>query len=442
MAPKRYQTIPLIEEKLQTHNLEFVGNITKDYKNKSTPFQVRYPDGIIRNLTWQRLREDKIYKGDPNEEKKHTIEDVQQLCEKFELTCISDEYVNNKEKLCFICHYCDCYYYASFNILYKRTEKGCGACVRNPWPDIIKIFEDSNCSLLSDATEYRNRNSPLEFICSCNRGNGITSLRSFCKGVRCSLCTLDKRENTCMKKYETNNVFSSEHGKKKIKEYYMKWHNVAHSSQVPEIKEKKKLSCLKHFGYEYGFCQPYVYEKIKNIFIEKYETPYYLHSPQFKEKMIELYDVEHSLQNKEIFEKWLKSNYAVKKYKFPSGRNVLVQGYEPFALNDLVKKYEEDDIFVALDEIPIIKYEYENRPRRYYPDILIKSLGLVIEVKSEYTYDCNIVRNKLKAIAVLKEGLKYQIHVYNKKKKRVKFVEYTLKKNELLISEINILVKY
>lgn len=115
----------------------------------------------------------------------------------------------------------------------------------------------------------------------------------------------------------------------------------------------------------------------------------------------------------------LKPCYHSKDYTFPSGKTVKVQGYENLALDELLQKYKEKDIFVGRktiqDEIGEFTFLGEdNKIHRYYPDIYIKSIHTIIEVKSNYTY--NLHKNKLKHIKDQADslGLGFAVMVMNK----------------------------
>ena len=131
---------------------------------------------------------------------------------------------------------------------------------------------------------------------------------------------------------------------------------------------------------------------------------------EFKEKMINL-----------ACEKWKDPEYAVKIFKkhgnykdyvFPSGKTVRVQGYEPDVLDLLLQSFEEDDLVVGLkniiNEIGQIHYTFNNATRTYYPDIYIKSQNLVIEVKSQWTYNMEKEKNEAKRLACLEKGLNFE----------------------------------
>ena len=74
-----------------------------------------------------------------------------------------------------------------------------------------------------------------------------------------------------------------------------------------------------------------------------------------------------------------------KKYFTLDNKTFCYQGFERYVIECLVSKFgfSVDDIFVGRD-VPRIKYS-GNKSGVYYPDIFVKSLNLIIEVKSEFT---------------------------------------------------------
>ena len=127
------------------------------------------------------------------------------------------------------------------------------------------------------------------------------------------------------------------------------------------------------------------------------------------------YGVENPQQNQEIQEKTQKNAKKYKEYKMPSGIIRKVQGYEPFALDELVKLYTEEQIITDRKDIPRIKYNYNDKEKCYFPDIYIPDEKYIIEVKSTWTLKIDKDKNYKKAEACKIEGYKYEIWVYDNK---------------------------
>ena len=102
-------------------------------------------------------------------------------------------------------------------------------------------------------------------------------------------------------------------------------------------------------------------------------------------------------------------------YKLPSDEIIRVQGYEPLAIDILLKKYNENDIITPKKDMPIIMYKKKTK-HRYFPDIYIPKENLIIEVKSDYTYNKDLIKNILKALATRKLGYNFETWIFNHKK--------------------------
>jgi Uma2 family endonuclease len=91
-------------------------------------------------------------------------------------------------------------------------------------------------------------------------------------------------------------------------------------------------------------------------------------------------------------------------------------GYEPFALNELVKIYKEDEIKTFGGDKPTIKFYADGKSRNHFTDIFIPHLNLIIEVKSTWTYskaEEDYVHEK--QAAAKEKGYRYEIWIYNQK---------------------------
>ena len=174
-----------------------------------------------------------------------------------------------------------------------------------------------------------------------------------------------------MIKYGVDNQFKSEQIKDKIKKSYLKKYGVEYPGQVKEIKDKIILSNIRTRGVRNPSQCPKVQNKI------------------------------------------MKSGLTKKEYIFPSGKRVLIQGYENLALDYLLTIYEETDIIVGdATLIPVIKYlDDQGNNRVYFPDIYIPKEKFLMEVKSTYTYEKDKIKNTLKKEACEKLGYKFEFYI-------------------------------
>ena len=102
-------------------------------------------------------------------------------------------------------------------------------------------------------------------------------------------------------------------------------------------------------------------------------------------------------------------------YTFPRGRQVAVQGYEPFCIDLLLKEYDEDDLrFGAEIEGSPFHYTHPETERDscYFPDVYVVSTRTVVEVKSPYFYDLEKDKNLAKWRAVKERGYNMKVYVF------------------------------
>ena len=248
-------------------------------------------------------------------------------------------------------------------------------------------------------------------------------------------CDIRIRE-TCLQKYGFEHPVQSPEIQEKIQQTNLQKYGVLHTFQAEIIKEKIKLSCLDKYGVEY-YTQADVLKqkriatnmarygvpvssqnadvqaKMVATNLEKYGVPYtrmnagivnkgtltildkygvdnVAKSPDIRQKMMNTsfirYGVSHPMQFPKIAEKSAKNAFKLKMYVLPSSKEIVVQGYEPYALDILLQTYDERDILTERTNVPEIWYLEDGKYRRYFCDIWIPRFNLIVEVKSDYTY--------------------------------------------------------
>ena len=257
---------------------------------------------------------------------------------------------------------------------------------------------------------------------------------------------IEKIKSTNIERHGVEHYTKTEECKEKIKETNLQRYGVEYSTQREEVKDKMKATNLQRYGVEYYSQTSEMKEKIIETTLQRYGVEHYSKTDAYKEQIIktnmerygvsnanktkatrdkikatciERYGVEHPSQCQEIMEKTQKNAKKYKEYKMLSGMVRKVQGYEPFALNELVKIYQEDDIITDRKEIPRITYIINDKKKYYFPDIFIKSINTIIEVKSTWTYKSKVDNIQEKAEATRQAGYDYEIWIYNKKGNRV-----------------------
>ena len=211
--------------------------------------------------------------------------------------------------------------------------------------------------------------------------------------------------------------------KEKINKTNLMKYGVEHPQQNKVVQAKTQNTNLE----KYGVINPMQNENCRKKSIEtsnkKYGVDYPFQSEEVKLKqrttMLEKYGVEYNMQCQEIQEKAQKTAKKYKEYKMPSGEIRKVQGYEPFALDALVKIYTEDQIKTDRKDVPRIQYEVESKKKYYFPDIFIPHENKLIEVKSSWTIKLEPEKIQAKSQACKAQGYNYEIWCYDRKGKRV-----------------------
>lgn len=93
-----------------------------------------------------------------------------------------------------------------------------------------------------------------------------------------------------------------------------------------------------------------------------------------------------------------------------------VQGYEPFALDELLKTYDEMELLTDDEDQPEIWWTDSHGVRhRYYSDIYIPYAKKVIEVKSTYTAKLHPEKLARCRVAAEEAGYVYEVWVFTEK---------------------------
>lgn len=232
-------------------------------------------------------------------------------------------------------------------------------------------------------------------------------------------------KNTNLKIYGVEFASQSEEFKQNVKATCIEKYGVEYPQQCKEIRDKSKQTCLNKYGVEHPMQFKEFQDKMKENIQIKYGVEHYSQTDEFKEKCkntsLKRYGVEHPMQDEKFMEKMSKSAYNIKTFTFPSGNQIKCQGYEPFALNELVKLEEESNILTGCKNVPTIWYnDEEGKKHRHYVDIFIPSKNKCIEVKSTWTAQKKNILLKQKVAKEL--GYEYEIWIYDNKGNKVETI--------------------
>ena len=234
-----------------------------------------------------------------------------------------------------------------------------------------------------------------------------------------------KKINTCKENYGCENPLQNEKIRKKIRETCIETYGCENPSQSEDIKLKKINTCKENYGCEHPLQNEEIMKKVKETCITTYGYEHPLQNEEIIKKLqktcLEKYGAKSPQQNAEIAEKTLKSSFSRKEYTLPSGKVINIQGYEPYAIDELIETINEDEIKTGASNVPEIWYiDEEGKKHRYYVDIYLPSKNICIEVKSTWTYKMKNVLIKQKAVK--DAGYDCQIWVYDKKGEKVECI--------------------
>jgi len=245
----------------------------------------------------------------------------------------------------------------------------------------LKIYGDEN---------FNNREKQK---LTCIEKFGIDSYQ------KSDICKESKKQ-TCLIKYKTDSYTQTDDFKKKSKDTCLKKYGKEHYSQTDESIKRSENTCLEKYGKEYYSQTDECKEKVKKTSLKKYGHNYYSSSVECRNRVkntcVEKYGVEYPIQNPDVFQKQRISLLKFKKYK-----NILYQG--TYELDFLVNFYDK----LEIKKPKTIKYKYENVIKIYHPDFYLPKYNLIVEIKSDYTYNKEIEKNEQKKLAVLENGFNF-----------------------------------
>jgi len=195
----------------------------------------------------------------------------------------------------------------------------------------IKDSFDNICKICNNETKFINMGLGYRETCSKDCHNQLIVYRFKSNKTK----ILEKRINTCLKKYGVVNVFQNHDIKEKNKILHLNNYGVENPSQSKIIKKRKEKTSLINYG------------------------------------------VKHPMQNIEVFEKTQKTRFIRMQYK---DTNLWYQGN--YELDFLEHFFEKIDI----ERGPVIKFMFNNKNKVYFSDFYIPSLNLVVEIKNSYLY--------------------------------------------------------
>lgn len=201
-------------------------------------------------------------------------------------------------------------------------------------------------------------------------------------------CSKNKNKQTCLEKYGDENYNNRNLYKETCLEKY--------GNENPMKKEDIKNQGLQTKKLKYGNENYNNRIKYKETNFKKYGDENYNNPNKNKETCLEKYGVEHHYQIEEIHEKQQISGFETNYYK-----NLFYRGtYEL----DFLEKYHSK---LNITKPPSIKYLIDNKNKVYHPDFYIPELNLIVEIKSDYTYNFDLNKNLVKQDACIQQNYNF-----------------------------------
>lgn len=227
--------------------------------------------------------------------------------------------------------------------------------------------------------------------------------------------TKQKVINTNMEKYGVPHTMQNEQVKQKsIETKIIKYG----STSFVNIKKTKETKLAKYGDENYVNI-----EKHKSTIKEKYGVDNVSQIDSVKKKKIQTsiknYGTEYPMQNLELASSTKKKALTKRTYIFPSGRTVLIQGFENRSIDILLMTNSEYDIIVEDSEIANligeIWYMKNGSMHRYFPDLYLTNTNKIIETKSTWTYSVDKNDNLLKKEACINSGINFEFFIFDEK---------------------------
>lgn len=224
---------------------------------------------------------------------------------------------------------------------------------------------------------------------------------------------VEKQKLTMLDKYEVDNVSKLDSIKIKKMKTCLKNYGVDTPSKSELVKDKMKSTCMIKYGVEFSLQCSEIRDKIKKTNLEKYGFENVFQSDEIKlkikESLISKYGCDHPMRSAPIFEKQMKSSFKLKEFD-----GINYQGSYELDFILFCKSFD-----IPFERGPIVEYE----DGTYHSDFYLREKNLIVEIKSNYTYQKELEKNLKKQKACLENGYHF---IFLIDKDYTKFIEFML----------------
>lgn len=239
--------------------------------------------------------------------RKLTYEEVSDYFSNNNCILLSDNYINNRQKLRYIC---SCGnesiitydHFSQGHRCKKCGYKKCGDKQRYKYDEVFTYFKDNNCILLS--TEYMNNRTPLDFICECGN-ESTTTFDSFKRGCRCKTCGIKKNTESRRRSYDTVKTIFESKGCKLLSNEYINNHTQLHYICSCGNENWITLSDFmnNHDCRECGNLKISIFNKTEREYIRGEDHPNWDHSIPQEEREKNRWLTEQKIWRKDVYER-------------------------------------------------------------------------------------------------------------------------------------------
>ena len=223
-----------------------------------------------------------------------------------------------------------------------------------------------------------------------------------------------KLEATNLMRYGHRNNMHGIETRAKTKQKWIKKYGVEIPTQAESIKAKIRATNQTRRGVDWPAQDKLVWAKYEATMMKRYGVNNGFKHENVKRTNIERYGTEFPTQNPAIFRKTLRGLKRTKTGMFPSGSPYIYQGYENVGVTKLLDLITENELIIGdPTKIPAIEYynPVKGKNCRYFPDIWVPHLNLLIEIKSTWTMKRQLQENMAKHHATLRLGFTHEIWI-------------------------------
>lgn len=238
----------------------------------------------------------------------------------------------------------------------------------------------------------------------------------------------EKQQATCLRKYGKKSYMETHEFRDKSKVTMNEKYNVDHALQNDEIKENWITTNISTYGTKTPLQNEEVKKKISKTKKELYGDENYNNRPKYFATCLERFGDTTPMRNEEIKQRIVDT--FIRNYGETSPMHVDSIVKKCFKNGLTIRQYKETDVYYQssyekdfldkyYDKMTIVrgeplKYEFNGKTHKYYPDFYIDDLNLMVEIKSSRWYDKCLEMNLAKQEATLAAGYNF-IFIINKK---------------------------